>query len=49
MREHTDPDPLEATAEKGRLFVEEAIRRTVEYLRQMIAAENPLPEVKHFP
>jgi creatinine amidohydrolase/Fe(II)-dependent formamide hydrolase-like protein len=49
MRDHTDPDPLEATAEKGRLFVEEAIRRTVEYLRQMIAGENPLPEVKHFP
>jgi len=49
MREHTDPDPLEATPEKGHLFVEEAIRRTVEYLRQMIAGENPLPEVKHFP
>ena len=32
MREHTDPDPLEATAEKGGLFVEEAIRQTVEYL-----------------
>ncbi len=49
MRAHTDPDPLEATAEKGRLFVYEAIRRTAEYLRQMIAGENPLPEVKHFP
>lgn len=49
MREHTDPDPLEATAEKGRLFVGEAIRGTVEYLRQMIAGISALPEAKHFP
>lgn len=49
MREHTDPDPLEATAAKGRLFVEEASRQAAEYLRQMIAGKNPLPEINHFP
>lgn len=49
MREHTDPDPLEATAAKGRLFVDKAVRRTEEYLRGMIARTNPLPEVGHFP
>jgi creatinine amidohydrolase len=49
MREHTDPDPLEATAEKGRLFAEEAVRQTAEYLRKTIAGQKPLPEVKHFP
>jgi creatinine amidohydrolase len=49
MREHTDSDPLEATPEKGRLFVEEAVRQTVMYLRKMISGENSLPEVEHFP
>jgi creatinine amidohydrolase len=49
MREHTDSDPLEATPEKGRLFVEEAVRQTLMYLRKMISGENSLPEVEHFP
>ncbi len=49
MREHTDPDPLEATAEKGRLFVEEAIRRTVEFLEGMMSGRIQPAEVKHFP
>lgn len=49
MREHPDPDPLEATAEKGRLFVKEAIRRTVEFLEGMMSGRIPPGEVKHFP
>ena len=49
MREHTDPDPLEATAEKGNLFVEEAIRRTVEFLEGMMSGRIHPAEVKHFP
>ncbi len=49
MREHTDPDPLEATAEKGNLFVEEAIRRAVEFLEGMMSGRIHPAEVKHFP
>ena len=49
MREHTDPDPLEATAEKGHLFVEEAIHRTVEFLEGMMSGRIQPAEVKHFP
>jgi creatinine amidohydrolase len=45
----TDKDPLQATAEKGRLFVEEAIRQTVEYLQKMMDGQIRLPELKYFP
>ena len=45
----TDKDPLLATAEKGRLFVEEAIRNTVEYLQKMINGQIRMPELKYFP
>jgi len=38
-----------ATAEKGRLFVEEAVRRTVEYLKKMMEGEIGMPELKYFP
>ncbi len=45
----TDKDPLQATAEKGRLFVEEAIRYTVEYLQKMMDGQIRMPELKYFP
>ncbi len=44
-----DQDPLLATAEKGRLFVEEAIRNTVEYLQKLMAGQIQMPELKYFP
>jgi hypothetical protein len=33
-----------AAAEKGRLFVEEAVRRTVEYLKKIMGGEIGMPE-----
>jgi len=44
-----DKDPLLATAEKGRLFVEEAICQTVDYLEKMMDGRIHMPELKHFP
>ena len=49
MLDQTDKDPLLATAEKGRLFVEEAIRQTVDYLKGMIDGRILPPELKHYP
>ena len=39
----------QSTGEKGRLFVEEAIRRTVDYLNGMMEGRIREPELKHFP
>ena len=44
-----DKDPLLATAEKGKLFVEEAVRQTVEYLKRFMDGQIRMPELKHFP
>ncbi|NWF53419.1 MAG: creatininase family protein [Syntrophaceae bacterium] len=44
-----DQDPLLATAEKGRLYVEEAVEQTVEYLKRMMDGQIRMPELKHFP
>ncbi len=49
MQEMEDKDPLLATAEKGRLFVDEAIRKTVDYLKKMIDGQIRMPDLKHFP
>jgi creatinine amidohydrolase len=49
MQDMADKDPLLATAEKGRLFVEEAIRRTVDYLKGIIEGRIRQPELKLFP
>ena len=49
MLELADKDPLLATAEKGRLFVEEAICQTVDYLQGMIDGRIRPPELKHYP
>jgi len=49
MQDQTDKDPLLATAEKGRLFVEEAIRHTVAYLRDMMDGRIQPPVLKQFP
>lgn len=44
-----DQDPLLATAEKGRLYVEEAVGQTVEYLKRMMDGQVQMPELKYFP
>ena len=44
-----DKDPLLATAEKGRLFVEEAVRQTVDYLKKLMDGQIRMPELKYFP
>ena len=49
MQDQKEREPLEATAETGRLFVEESIRKTAEYVQGMIGGQNRAPEVKHFP
>ena len=49
MQEQPDKDPLMATAEKGRLFVEEAVRQTVNYLQDMIDGRIKSPELRNFP
>jgi len=49
MQEHTDPDPLEATVEKGSLFLKEAIARTVELLESIISGKFRPVEVNHSP
>ncbi len=49
MKDQPDHDPLLATAEKGRLFVEEAIRRTVDYLNGMMEGRIHHPDLKYFP
>ncbi len=49
MHDMADKDPLLATAEKGKLFVEEAIRQTVEYLQKMMDGRVRMPDLKYFP
>ncbi len=49
MQDQADRDPLMATAEKGRLFVDEAVRYTVDYLQGMIDGRIKNPKLKHFP
>lgn len=44
-----DKDPLHATAEKGWILVEEAIRQTVEHLKKIMDGAIGQPELKHFP
>ncbi len=49
MGEQADKDPLEATAEKGRLFAAEAVARVAQFLREMMAGEVRPPELKYYP
>ena len=49
MQDQADKDPLLATAEKGRLYVEEAIRQTVDHLKAMMDGRIRPPELKQFP
>ena len=44
-----DKDPLLATAEKGRLYVEEAVEQTVDYLEKLMDGQVRMPELKYFP
>jgi creatinine amidohydrolase len=44
-----DKDPLEASAEKGRVFIEEAVRQTLDYMKKMMDGRIDQPELKHFP
>jgi len=45
----TDKDPLLATAEKGKLYVEEAVWQTVEYLKKLMDGQIRVPDLKYFP
>ncbi len=49
MPDMEDQDPLLATAEKGKIFVEEAIGQTVEFLRGMMDGRIRPPQLRHFP
>lgn len=49
MQDQADKDPLLATANKGRLYVEEAIRQTVDHLKAMMDGRIRSPELKQFP
>ncbi len=49
MQDQADKDPLLATADKGRLYVEEAIRQTVDHLKAMMDGRIRSPELKQFP
>lgn len=49
MPQMEDKDPLLASAEKGRVFVEEAVSRTVEFLMGMMDGRIQPPPLKHFP
>ncbi len=49
MRDQTDQEPTAATAETGRLFVEESIRQVADYVAGMIDGRNRAPSVNHFP
>jgi len=49
MRDQADKDPLLATAEKGRLYVEEAIQQTVDHLKAIMDGRIRPPELKQFP
>jgi creatinine amidohydrolase len=40
MRDQEDREPLKATVEKGRIFVEAAISKTAEYLQEMIEGKH---------
>ncbi len=49
MRDQADKDPLLATADRGRLYVEEAIRRTVDHLKAIMDGRIRPPELKQCP
>ena len=49
MRDQADKDPLLATADEGRLYVEEAIRQTVDHLEAIMDGRIQPPELKQFP
>jgi creatinine amidohydrolase len=49
MRDQADKDTLLATADRGRLYVEEAIRRTVDHLKAIMDGRIQPPELKQFP
>jgi len=49
MADQMDKDPLLGTAQKGYLFIEEAISQTVEYLKGIMDGRVRPPALKHFP
>lgn len=44
-----DKDPMLGTEEKGRIFFEEAVSKTAEYLNGMMEGRIGTPELKYFP
>jgi creatinine amidohydrolase len=49
MGEQTDKDPLDATAEKGRLFAGEAVARVAHFVQEMMEGKIRPPELKYYP
>jgi creatinine amidohydrolase/Fe(II)-dependent formamide hydrolase-like protein len=49
MHDQVEKDPLEATAEKGRLFAQEAVRQVAAFVQRMMEGRIRPPELKHYP
>ncbi len=49
MHDQPEKDPLEASAEKGRLIAEEAVFQVVHFLQGMMGGRIRPPELKHYP
>lgn len=49
MEDQVNKEPLRATAEKGRIFVGEVVRRVADFVQGMIEGRNRPPEVRHYP
>ncbi|MBU1205927.1 MAG: creatininase family protein, partial [Proteobacteria bacterium] len=49
MHDQVEKDPLEATAEKGRLFAQEAVRQVAAFVQGMMDGRIRPPELKHYP
>ncbi|MDH4266973.1 MAG: creatininase family protein [Deltaproteobacteria bacterium] len=49
MHDQVEKDPLEATAETGRLFAQEAVRQVAAFVQGMMDGRIRPPELKHYP
>jgi creatinine amidohydrolase/Fe(II)-dependent formamide hydrolase-like protein len=49
MADQGDREPLEATAEQGRLLVDEAVQQVTDHLSGIIEGRIRAPEVTHLP
>ena len=49
MHDQMEKDPLEAPAEKGRLFAQKAVRQVAPFVQGMMEGRIRPPELKHYP